>query len=101
MSRSSAEAEYHNIADTVCEITWLVSLLAELQISNVIPVSLFCDNQFAINIASNPVFHERIKHIEIEYHLVCHKLKTGLISIHHIVSHNQPTNLFTKDLSSS
>ena len=31
---------------------------------------MYCDNQSAIYIAQNLIFHERIKHIEIDYHFV-------------------------------
>lgn len=101
MSHSSAEAEYRSMADVCCEITWLVSLLSEMQISNVTPVPLFCDNQSALYVASNPVFHERTKHIEIDCHLVRQKFKASLVSPQHISTSEQPADLFTKGLSSS
>lgn len=88
VSRSSAEAEYRSMADVCCEITWVVSLLSELHTTNLTHVPMFCDNQSALYIAANPVFHERTKHIEIDCHL---KLKSGP---QYISSHEQPADLF-------
>jgi len=63
VSRSSSEAEYRAMAQAASEVTWLVRLLEELGISNLTPVQLHCDNESALHIARNPVFHERTKHI--------------------------------------
>ena len=100
VSRSSAEAEYRALADTCCELTWFVSLLTEMQFTNLTPITLYCDNRSALYIASNPVFHERTKHIDIDCHLVRQKLKQGLITTEHISTASQPADLFTKALSS-
>ena len=41
-------------------------LLEELGFTQSEPMNLFCDNQATAHIASNPVFHERTKHIEVD-----------------------------------
>uniref|UniRef100_A0A2N9J8P7 Integrase catalytic domain-containing protein n=1 Tax=Fagus sylvatica TaxID=28930 RepID=A0A2N9J8P7_FAGSY len=61
VARSSAEAEYRAMAHTTCELTWLRTVLQEFGLLTQGPTPLYCDNQAAIHIASNPVFHERTK----------------------------------------
>lgn len=54
----------------VAELTWLVRLLSDLNISPSFPVSLHSDSQAAIHIARNPIFHERTKRVELDCHFV-------------------------------
>ena len=70
ISRSGAESEYRAMAQSICEIMWLHQLLIEVGIETPVPAKLWCDNQVALHIASNPAFHERTKHIEIELSLI-------------------------------
>jgi hypothetical protein len=69
VARSSTEAEYRALADTTSELLWLRWLTKDLGASTSSATPLYCDNQSAIHIARNDVFHERTKHIEIDCHL--------------------------------
>ena len=66
MARSSAEAEYRSMAHGVSELLWVRSLLSEIGVKAEEPMMLYCDNQAAINIAHNPIHHDRTKHIEVD-----------------------------------
>ncbi|RVW44594.1 Retrovirus-related Pol polyprotein from transposon TNT 1-94 [Vitis vinifera] len=78
VARSSAEAEYRAMALATCELIWLRHLLQELRFGKAEQMKLICDNQAALHIASNPVFHERTKHIEVDCHFIREKIASGL-----------------------
>ena len=58
VARSSVKAEYRAITHTSCELMWIKHLRKELRFVVKLPMTMHCDNQAAIYIASNPVFHE-------------------------------------------
>lgn len=64
-------------------------------------MKLYCDNKSAINIAYNPVQHDRTKHIEVDRHFIKEKLDSGLICAPFVSSQGQLADTLTKGLSSS
>jgi hypothetical protein len=98
VARSSAEAEYRAMAHTTTELTWLQHFLQEIGFSAPTPIPFFCDNQTALHIASNPIFHERTKHIEVDCHFVRDKILDGDISTAFVKSGDQLADVFTKTL---
>ncbi|CAH9069280.1 unnamed protein product [Cuscuta europaea] len=98
VARSSAEAEYRAMALTTCELIWLKQLLSELKFCKLKPMKLICDNQAALYIASNPVFHERTKHIEIDCHFIREKVISGEIFTSFVKSNDQLADFLTKSL---
>ncbi|KAK4263764.1 hypothetical protein QN277_029138 [Acacia crassicarpa] len=72
--------------------------MKEVGLTTLLPVKLWCDNKVALHIASNSVFHERTKHIEIDCHFVHDKIKKNFISTGHVRSNDQLGDLLTKAL---
>jgi hypothetical protein len=84
VSRSSTKAEYQAMAITTTEIYWLRMLFKDLGVPLPPTPILGCDNVSALALASNPVYHGRTKHIEIDYHFVREKVINGDISVKYI-----------------
>lgn len=85
------------------EITLLVRLVKDMSV-DVPPVELSCDNQSTLHIVGNPIFVERTKHIEWNFHLVFDKVFKKYIKLRYIstkehrdTSHNF-TNLVSQDI---
>lgn len=93
-----AEAAYCAMANTSCELTWLCSLLQDLTISHPHLVLLYCNDQTAIHVARNPVFHKCTKHIVIDYHLVHEAIRAGLLTPTYSPTSQQQADLLTKPL---
>ena len=61
---------------------------------------LYCDNKAAINIAHNPVQHDRTKHVEIDRHFIKEKLREGLICTPFVKTGDQLADILTKGIAS-
>lgn len=98
VSKSSTEAEYRSMSAACSEIIWLRGLLAELGFSQAEPTPLHGDNTSAIQIAANPVYHERTKHIEVDCHSIREAYDHLVITLPHISTTLQIADIFTKSM---
>nr|KYP52007.1 Copia protein [Cajanus cajan] len=98
VARSSAESEFRGMTQGICELLWLKIILEDLKITWDGPMKLYCDNKSAINIAHNPVQHDRTKHIEVDRHFIKEKLDSGLICTPYVPSQRQLADILTKGL---
>uniref|UniRef100_F6HPS0 Serine/threonine-protein phosphatase n=1 Tax=Vitis vinifera TaxID=29760 RepID=F6HPS0_VITVI len=70
VSKSPTKFEYRTMSLACSKIIWLRGLLAELDFSETDPTPLHADNTSANQITTNPVYHERTKHIEVDCHSI-------------------------------
>ncbi|GAV90477.1 hypothetical protein CFOL_v3_33886 [Cephalotus follicularis] len=98
VARASAEADYRAMAHTTTELMWLRSLLLEMGFLVSKPMKMFYDNQAAIYITSNPVYHERTKHIEVDCHFVSDAVMKKLVETPFVYSSGQLADVLTKSL---
>jgi hypothetical protein len=100
VSRSSAEAEYRGVANAVAETCWIRQLLLELHRPPARATIVYCDNISAMYLSSNPVQHQRTKHVEIDLHFVRDRVSLGEVKVLHVPSRFQYADIFTKGLPS-
>nr|GEW98293.1 ribonuclease H-like domain-containing protein [Tanacetum cinerariifolium] len=95
LSRSSAEAEYKGVANVVAETSWLRNFLRELHTPLLSTTLVYCDNISAIYMTTNPIQHQRTKHIEIDIHFVRDMVARGQVHVLHVPSRYQYADIFT------
>ncbi|KAH9726797.1 hypothetical protein KPL70_008430 [Citrus sinensis] len=99
VARSSAEAEFRGMAQGVCEMLWIKNILKDLGIDYAKPMNLKCDSKAAIEIAQNPVQHDRTKHVEVDRHFIKEKLDEKTIQFPFVQSGDQLADILTKVVS--
>lgn len=97
---STAEAEYMALAEAAKEATWLRNFVKSILHRNKQslngPTIIYEDNKSAIDIANNPVNHQRTKHIDIRYHFTREAIEDGRILLEHCPSEQMVADLLTK-----
>ncbi|GJR70253.1 hypothetical protein Tco_0016318 [Tanacetum coccineum] len=89
------------MAATTCELVWLTYLLKDLHIHVQVPLTLFCYNKAAQQIAANPCYHERTKHLHIGNHFARDKVQDDFLPTTYIPTRLQLAYIMTKALGSS
>jgi hypothetical protein len=95
VSRSNKEAKYKDMADAMAEVMWVQTYLHELCVSCPHSARLWCDNMDAKCLAMNPIFHGRMKHVEVDYHFVRDHVLQKLLDVRFISTSDQVANGFT------
>ena len=86
------------MADATAEVIWIQVLLRELGISLSRPPSLWCDNIGATYLTANPVFHRRMKHVDVDYHFVRERVALKQLDVRTISSKDQLADIMMKAL---
>lgn len=97
---STTEAEYYAIADCAKDIIWYQQLFEDMSFQINKPTLIFSDNQGAIKLSKNAVFHKRSKHVDVRVHFIRDHQSKGNMSIQYIPTNKQPADMFTKSLAS-
>ena len=93
---SSAEGEYVSLSECSQDLLWCKNVLDELRHSP--KLKLFSDNQSAIAIASNPIYHHGTRHINFKYHFVRDHVESKLITLQYLQTDKMQADLLTKNL---
>ena len=97
VTQSTTEAEYVAASEACKEAIWLGRLVADLGIKVEMP-ELHCDSQSAIQLAKNPVFHAKTKHIDVKYHFIREVLEDKQLQLVKVHTTDNPADLLTKGL---
>lgn len=97
---SSTEAEYMGISDCCKEAIYLRYLQNEIT-NKLYTITVYNDNQSALKLSANPVFHKRSKHIDVRYHFCREKIADNIVKMEYMPTAEMPADLLTKGLASS
>jgi hypothetical protein len=92
---STIEAEYVGACDASKDAVWLKGLYDEF-CGDRSCITLLCDNQSAICLTKNEMFHERTKHIDIKYHYIREIVTEGKLRVCKISTHFNSADTKTK-----
>jgi hypothetical protein len=96
---STVESEYIVACSASCEAIWLWKLLTGLFDLDMEATLILCDNQSCIKMTENHVFHDKSKHIEIQYHYIRDMVERGAIKLQYVGTDEQVADVLTKPLS--
>ena len=98
MAQSSAEAEYISASLATSQAIWLRRILEDIKEKQNEATYLLCDNNSAIAIAKNYVFHSRTRHIAVKYHFIKEAISEDEVQLMYCKSEEQIADIFTKAL---
>lgn len=97
---STTQAEYQSASDGSREAVPLMWFLQELGVESNRPVTLYCDNNAAIQLANHPAYHPRTKHIRVAFHIIRDYVEEGEVKMERVDMKDQLAEILTKPLPS-
>ena len=92
---SIAKAEYVATCSASCEALWLRKLLSDLQLD---ATCIYCDSHSFVKLSENPIFHEKLKHIEIKYNYIRDMVQRGVVKLQYVVTEEHIADVLMKPL---
>jgi transposase InsO family protein len=101
VSLSTTESEYVAATHGMKEAMWLRSLLSQIFEPIKAPTTLFSDNQSAIALARDNMYHARTKHIDVRYHFIRWVIEQGSLRLIYCPTDHMLADALTKALPSA
>jgi len=103
VATSSMQSEYQAMYAGMQELVWIRGVMTEIGLQILVskPSPFFLDSQSAEDLAKNPVYHKRSKHIEIKYHWIREHVNPDMFNtarLIHVSTHEQSADMYTKAL---
>ena len=95
---STTEAEYKAYHFATSEALWLLLLLQKFKVEVEVSLVVYSDNQRAMALARNPIYHSKVKHIDVSYHFTREQVNEGVIKLVYCASKDNLADMFTKAL---
>jgi hypothetical protein len=86
------------LTSATCEVVWLQRILTDVEEEKNGPTCINCDNQSAIKLTHNPIYHARSKHIELQHHFVREKIESNEIGLIFCNKNDNLADILTKPL---
>jgi len=95
---STAEAEYHILCHAGRHACHDRERLRESGFEQLKPTAIYSDSESAMAIANTERIAQRSKHIDVRYHWIREQIINNVFETKYIRTHDQPADLFTKNL---
>lgn len=88
------------LAHCAADISWIRQVLCDLHM--IVPEAplLHSDNLSALALSANPVFHSRIKHLDVDFHFIRERVQSKDLIVQYVPTDEQVADILTKGLHS-
>jgi hypothetical protein len=83
------------MCNAVQESKFLTQLYHDMNYDD-LSCSLYVDNEGAIQLAKNPIHHQRSKHIDIKFHFIREAVRNGQVTFHYVQTGENVADALTK-----